>query len=99
MLSALNALPNSEAFDLLYKVCSSRVWTNAMVAHRPFQSLEHMQTQAALLDQQLNQDDWLEAFAGHPMVCTVYFLNTIDQDSEFKRIWTRLDVLRNNNSH
>lgn len=63
-----NALDAGAARDALAHCCTSRRWVEAMLAGRPYVS------DAALLDRarsawaDLGEEDWLEAFAGHPRI-------------------------------
>ncbi len=59
-------------FDLntedLAKICSSRHWQLLMKLAMPFKDGDEMFACAKNAFDQLNEADWLEAFAGHPMI-------------------------------
>lgn len=59
----VNTLFNAEP---LLKVCASKEWAHGLYAARPFASWDAMI--AASNDIALSEDDWLEAFAGHPRI-------------------------------
>jgi 2-oxo-4-hydroxy-4-carboxy-5-ureidoimidazoline decarboxylase len=43
-------------------------WAKKMAAHRPFSSLADCQAQALTIWQRLTEEDYLEAFDGHPKI-------------------------------
>ncbi len=53
--------------DLL-KCCGSTRWTTAMLAKRPFPSLDAMIQSAHEIWDTLNREDYLEAFTHHPRI-------------------------------
>jgi len=64
----LNRLSEKEARAALLRCCGSRRWADAMLAARPFASDA---TVLAVAEEQwwaLTRDDWLEAFARHPLI-------------------------------
>lgn len=67
-LAQLNAMSVAESHARLYAVCSSKRWADAMVAARPFASVDSL---FAVADEQwfaLSPSDWLEAFSHHPRI-------------------------------
>ncbi|MBY7820316.1 2-oxo-4-hydroxy-4-carboxy-5-ureidoimidazoline decarboxylase [Vibrio fluvialis] len=63
MNSTLNQLDLSE--EQLAQICTSRRWQQLMQAAMPFESAADAADAAFA---QLDEADWLEAFAGHPMI-------------------------------
>jgi 2-oxo-4-hydroxy-4-carboxy-5-ureidoimidazoline decarboxylase len=64
----LDAMPESQAKELLRQCCGSSRWVAAMVARRPFGSRETVLAAADEIWASLNGDDWREAFAHHPRI-------------------------------
>lgn len=52
----------------LAQICTSKRWIQAMKSQMPFESSSAMQKAAINAFEQLEESDWLEAFAGHPMI-------------------------------
>lgn len=52
----------------LAKICTSKTWVQLVKANMPFATFEQFQAAADNAFKQLNEQDWLEAFAGHPMI-------------------------------
>jgi 2-oxo-4-hydroxy-4-carboxy-5-ureidoimidazoline decarboxylase len=67
-LAELNALPEDEARRALETCCGSQRWSAAVVARRPFTSIEELQTIADEEWRKLEHRDWLEAFSHHPRI-------------------------------
>ena len=67
-LAWLNALPSPEAITTLQECCASSAWASHMEAARPFASVDSTLAQAEKAADSLSNDDWLEAFAGHPRI-------------------------------
>ena len=67
-LEELNAFPVKAAERELAKCCGSTRWTAAMVARRPFQSLQQLLLAADDVWWSLDGGDWLEAFSHHPRI-------------------------------
>lgn len=59
-------IPNS-ATDL-NKICTSLRWQRLMLSAMPFADHVALLSSAEQAFQQLTESDWLEAFAGHPMI-------------------------------
>lgn len=64
----LNAATPGEARALLMRCCGSARWVEAMLARRPFASLDDLHAAAAELWDGLAPGDWLEAFRHHPRI-------------------------------
>ncbi|GDY28047.1 2-oxo-4-hydroxy-4-carboxy-5-ureidoimidazoline decarboxylase [Agarivorans sp. Toyoura001] len=67
-LSELNNLPLSQFVSQMASICTSKTWQQQLASLRPFQSPEHCYQMAIQAFSQLTEQDWLEAFAGHPMI-------------------------------
>jgi 2-oxo-4-hydroxy-4-carboxy-5-ureidoimidazoline decarboxylase len=67
-LDELNRLDASRAHGEFTRCCGSTRWAAAMVAARPFASLDVMLGHADGIWASLDGDDWLEAFAAHPKI-------------------------------
>jgi 2-oxo-4-hydroxy-4-carboxy-5-ureidoimidazoline decarboxylase len=64
----LNTLPPDRAADVLRACCGSSRWVDAMVARRPFASIDDALAAADLMWAELGPDDWREAFSHHPRI-------------------------------
>jgi 2-oxo-4-hydroxy-4-carboxy-5-ureidoimidazoline decarboxylase len=64
----LNRLSEKEARAALLRCCSSRRWADAMLAARPFASDATVFLVAEERWWALTREDWLEAFARHPLI-------------------------------
>lgn len=67
-LSYLNSLMDGAADDFFATACVSRRWVAHMLASRPFGSIDSVLGQAGSAFDGLAEEDWLEAFAGHPRI-------------------------------
>ena len=67
-LARLNALPVAEAKEHLRACCGSSRWVEAMLARRPFASLDHLLAAADDAWLATGPRDWDEAFAHHPRI-------------------------------
>ena len=67
-LARLNALPAAEAAEQLRACCGSSRWVEAMLARRPFVSMDYLLAAAADAWQATGPKDWDEAFAHHPRI-------------------------------
>jgi 2-oxo-4-hydroxy-4-carboxy-5-ureidoimidazoline decarboxylase len=68
MLERINQAAEAEAGSMFRNCCGSAVWAARMVASRPFVSESELLETAAAIWKDLDQSDWLEAFAAHPMI-------------------------------
>lgn len=67
-LSALNVLPIEDAKNAFSNCCTSQAWIDGMVAARPFISLEQCHEVALSIWAGLGEQDFLQAFEGHPKI-------------------------------
>ena len=67
-LARLNALPVAEAAEQLRACCGSSRWVEAMLARRPFASMDHLLAAADDAWRATGPRDWDEAFAHHPRI-------------------------------
>ena len=67
-VAELDAMSPDRAAQLLADCCGSSAWVSAMVARRPFASVERVLTAADDTWRSLGPDDWREAFAHHPRI-------------------------------
>lgn len=67
-INALNALDDEEARRAFYKCCAAQRWAKELVARRPFGSAQELYTVSDQVWWQLDRDDWLQAFDGHPKI-------------------------------
>ncbi len=68
-LENLNALSKAEAFTKLEQCCVSKTWANAMVSNRPFANENDLIKKAASIwFKDCSEDDFKEAFTGHPKI-------------------------------
>ena len=52
----------------LNKICTSHKWVSLVKAKMPFKSPSELKNAAEEAFAELEEQDWLEAFAGHPMI-------------------------------
>ncbi|MHA2937327.1 2-oxo-4-hydroxy-4-carboxy-5-ureidoimidazoline decarboxylase [Vibrio sp. RC27] len=52
----------------LMNICSSSTWIARMKESMPFDNFAHFEALAESTFNSLSDDDWLQAFAGHPMI-------------------------------
>ena len=64
----LNALFDQEAHRFFHTSCASERWIEAMLAARPFVDVAAVLSAAGSAFDALGDEDWLEAFAGHPRI-------------------------------
>jgi OHCU decarboxylase len=67
-LGELNALDAAAAHQALLNCCGSTAWASRMTAARPFASVDVMTVVADGIWSALDEADWHEAFAAHPMI-------------------------------
>ena len=67
-LENLNHCDIKQAHIELLKCCSSRQWTEKMLAVRPYKSVSHLLELAGQIWSDLVEVDYLEAFAAHPII-------------------------------
>lgn len=64
----LNRQPEAERFQTLLRCCHSKSWVEKMISHHPFSSDKDVHQKAIEAWNQLEKEDFLEAFRGHPMI-------------------------------
>ncbi len=64
----LNQLPPEEAAERLRACCGSSRWVEAMVAGRPYESLDALLAAADEAWRETGPEDWEEAFSHHPRI-------------------------------
>jgi 2-oxo-4-hydroxy-4-carboxy-5-ureidoimidazoline decarboxylase len=67
-LSQLNTLSDEDAKMAFSNCCTSQAWNDGMVAARPFISLEQCHEIALSVWAGLGEQDFLQAFEGHPKI-------------------------------
>ena len=67
-LQQLNQMSHDQALDAFSRCCTASRWAEAMANRRPFASEEELFEAADAIWWDLDADDWLEAFAGHPRI-------------------------------
>jgi 2-oxo-4-hydroxy-4-carboxy-5-ureidoimidazoline decarboxylase len=66
--AVLNALSEAEAEAALRRCCSAGRWVEALLAGRPYASTAQLYARAERAWQDLEADDYREAFAHHPQI-------------------------------
>jgi 2-oxo-4-hydroxy-4-carboxy-5-ureidoimidazoline decarboxylase len=64
----LNMLDDEKARAALTNCCAATRWVEHMLAARPFESDDAVHRAADEAFNTLSEEDWLEAFAGHPVI-------------------------------
>jgi 2-oxo-4-hydroxy-4-carboxy-5-ureidoimidazoline decarboxylase len=64
----LDAATTNDARRLLFTCCGSTRWVDAMLAHRPFGSMERLLEAADATWRACSPADWKEAFGHHPRI-------------------------------
>lgn len=64
----LNALPPEEANTWFMQICTAPRWCKMMVESMPFASMSSIVEQAKAHWSDMQEEDFLEAFQGHPMI-------------------------------
>lgn len=67
-LVLLNVLSSPEVEERLLACCGSRIWAGKVLWSRPFRAPQDLYDAADRAFDELNRDDWLEAFAAHPRI-------------------------------
>ena len=73
-LSELNALSEQEAKELFFQNCASDAWVSRMLESRPYASKKLLLDTACLSWLGLSEQDYLQAFDGHPRIGDVQSL-------------------------
>jgi OHCU decarboxylase len=64
----LNAMSRAAAREALTTCCASPAWVEGMIAERPFADDQDVIDAAYDIGETISDEDWLEAFAAHPMI-------------------------------
>jgi 2-oxo-4-hydroxy-4-carboxy-5-ureidoimidazoline decarboxylase len=67
-LKELNALSASDAAPLFRQCCNASRWVAEMVTGRPYADIGALSAAAGRIFRSLTDEDWKEAFAGHPKI-------------------------------
>lgn len=67
-LSELNQLTPPVALEWFMQTCTAQAWCEIMVAKRPYSSTAELRKIALSEWEGMQKEDFLEAFAGHPMI-------------------------------
>ncbi|MEX1037489.1 MAG: allantoicase [Acidimicrobiia bacterium] len=67
-LHYLNSLLGQSATGFFHTACRSTRWVSSMLASRPFSTVGEVVEAAEVSFLELEESDWLEAFAGHPRI-------------------------------
>lgn len=67
-LRYLNSLFDEAARGFFFTTCVAKAWVEEMVTRRPYTSVDAVLRQAGAVFDSLDEDDWLQAFAGHPRI-------------------------------
>lgn len=67
-LDDLNQLPAIDAEHVFMQCCTSSAWVNNMINARPFLNLSTLENSADIAWQDLTENDYLNAFEGHPKI-------------------------------
>ena len=68
VLAAWNEADGPTAMEEMLTCCAARRWAQAMVALRPYSSVESLSLTANKVWSTMEEPDWLEAFAAHPRI-------------------------------
>jgi OHCU decarboxylase len=64
----VNSLLEGEARRFFHTACSAEKWVTRMTAGRPYLEVGSLFAAAEAVFDEFGEDDWLEAFAGHPRI-------------------------------
>lgn len=67
-LETINNVSEQQAARFFYQCCSATAWVKKMVASRPYASREQLMDTATTHWQGLSEQDYLQAFDGHPKI-------------------------------
>ena len=67
-LESINSATKVQARQMFLQCCTSSRWIDSMVESRPYSSSEQLKQAADQNWQQLNAEDYLQAFEGHPKI-------------------------------
>lgn len=98
VLAAWNALGNDEAAAVVLPCCGSRRWAAMMASFRPFAGEAALLRGAREIWWQLDEADWLEAFATHPRIGAREAPNTASRQSAAWSAAEQRDVMAEDDS-
>ena len=64
----INAASSAEAAQLFLQCCASQRWIALMVASRPYATAQALRDQADVHWREMGEEDYLQAFDGHPKI-------------------------------
>jgi len=64
----VNSLFDDEVRRLFHTACSAETWVTRMMAGRPYLEVGSLFSAADAVFDEFGEDDWLEAFGGHPRI-------------------------------
>jgi allantoicase len=64
----INSLFDDEARRFFHTACAAETWVSRMTGARPYLDVGSLYSAAAAAFDEFDEDDWLEAFAGHPRI-------------------------------
>lgn len=67
-LTTVNEFPEPDALALFRTCCAAESWAVGMSDGRPYADVATLHRQADALFAQLDESDWLQAFAAHPKI-------------------------------
>ncbi|MEJ2176672.1 MAG: 2-oxo-4-hydroxy-4-carboxy-5-ureidoimidazoline decarboxylase [Gammaproteobacteria bacterium] len=67
-IEEFNKLPRHQALAMLMQCCNASRWAQEMVECRPFASLSALQVSSQTIWAEMREQDFLEAFDGHPKI-------------------------------
>ena len=67
-LEQINSTGSDEAIHLFRQCCTSDSWISQMVGQRPYQSADALRSAADVNWRNLKEEDYLQAFEGHPKI-------------------------------
>lgn len=67
-IQTLNSAPPHEAKKWFSQCCTASRWVDAMVSSRPFDNQDQLLETASMQWRTLQNQDFIEAFEGHPMI-------------------------------
>ncbi|MGB6975652.1 MAG: 2-oxo-4-hydroxy-4-carboxy-5-ureidoimidazoline decarboxylase [Terracidiphilus sp.] len=68
VLAAWNQADARDAREEMLACCGARRWAEAMVARRPMRDVVELSTEADSAWSEMEEEDWMEAFACHPRI-------------------------------
>lgn len=74
-LNQFNRLSETEVISLLTTCCTSQNWAQQLTSNRPFDSLSSLLSVSDSIWQTMEENDYLQAFEGHPQIGDVLTLS------------------------